>query len=149
LVAMLVVDSGVIASTGTPLAEASPYLGRTNVVSQRHWTYPRRMSAQRFTWRCERRADIGAWRVRVTRRHGRSSDCGREWREHGKRAAGLPDYPSVTEVCPTVCFQCNSACFCGLRPRTLQDVSRTLIGHVRDTNWSMEFANVTDLSVIK
>jgi len=38
LVAMLVVDSGVIASTGTPLAEASPYLGRTNVVSQRHLT---------------------------------------------------------------------------------------------------------------
>jgi hypothetical protein len=31
LVAMLVVDNGVIASTGTPLAEASPYLGRANV----------------------------------------------------------------------------------------------------------------------
>ena len=68
---------------------------------------------------------------------------------HDGMAGGLPVYQSVVRGLPNACVAGATGVQLGLRPRTLRDVSETLIGHVQDTNWSMELADVTDLSVTK
>ena len=61
---------------------------------------------------------------------------------HDGMAGGLPVYQSVVRGLP-------SACVAGATGVQLETGTGNAPGHVQDTNWSMEFADVTDLNVTK